>query len=56
MQVTLLSLWFSGFAVKQDSEIAPRRRGGRRVSEFLNKKFSDLCELYGEYFFIENPE
>ena len=31
--------------MKQDSEIAPRRRGGRRVNEFLNKKFSDLCEL-----------
>jgi hypothetical protein len=44
--------------VKQDSEIAPRirqrtdqpqfsrlRRGGRRVNEFLNRKFSDLCEL-----------
>ncbi len=35
----------SGFDVKQGSEIAPRRRGGRRVSEFLIKKFSELCEL-----------
>src|SRR5882724_4448608 len=48
----------SGFHVKQDSEIAPRirqrtdqpqfsrlRRGGRRVNEFSNRKFSDLCEL-----------
>ena len=35
----------SGLPMKQDSEIAPRRRGGRRVNEFLNQKFSDLCEL-----------
>ena len=39
--------------MKQDLEIAPRRRpstslrtgSGRRVNEFLNNKFSDLCEL-----------
>ena len=29
--------------MKQDSEIAPTR--GRRVNEFLNRRFSDLCEL-----------
>jgi hypothetical protein len=32
----------SGFRVKQDSEIAPRRM---RSKEFLIKKLSDLCEL-----------
>jgi hypothetical protein len=26
-------------------EIAPRRRGGRRVKEFLIKKYSELREL-----------
>jgi hypothetical protein len=35
----------SDFDVKQGSEIAPRRRGGRRVNQFLTKKFSELCEL-----------
>jgi len=34
----------SGFPVKQDSEIAPRRQR-TRSKEFLIKKFSDLCEL-----------
>jgi hypothetical protein len=31
--------------VKHGSEIAPRRRGGRRVNKFLFKRFSELCEL-----------
>jgi hypothetical protein len=35
----------SGFDVKQGSEIAPRRRGGRRVKNFLFNKFSELREL-----------
>ena len=43
----------SGFHVKPGSGIAPRRRpstplrtgSGRRVNEFLIKKFSELCEL-----------
>jgi hypothetical protein len=35
----------SGFPMKQDSEIAPRRRRERGVKEFSIKKFSDLCEL-----------
>ena len=42
----------SGFHVKQDSEIAPRRRPSTsqdrlrmRSKEFLIKKLSDLCEL-----------
>jgi hypothetical protein len=35
----------SDFDVKQGSKIAPRRRGGRRVNQFLTKKFSELCEL-----------
>jgi hypothetical protein len=29
----------------KDSEIAPRRREGRGVSEFLIKNCSELCEL-----------
>jgi hypothetical protein len=42
-----INLRSSGFDLKQGSEIASRRRGGRRVNEFLIKKHSDLCELCG---------
>ena len=32
--------------MKQGSEIALRRRGGRGVNEFLIKRFSKLCQRY----------
>ena len=39
------NLGSSAFDVKRGLEIAPRRRGGRRVNQFLIKKLSELCEL-----------
>ena len=42
--------------MKQGSEIAPRRRGGRRVNEFLIQKFSELCELCASVVNISSQE
>jgi hypothetical protein len=42
--MSLLKKASSDFPVKRGLEIAPRRRGGRGVKEFLIKKFSELCD------------